>query len=300
MYFQIYFRMSLPLKVLEKQKGNSTNVWMTNMLDKYKLRPSTAKFELMSLAHFAANYKVSNANKNTKADNTIRLLDDKTSIKVRKKTAVIRFAKYNKDKEPEKHFASILTLYYPHRGPVLPSFFKTFTEYYHNGTVPTKKGDLPIKTLVQQEMEKFTKMNKVEELIDEMAEFQNLEDAWQQIAPCAEFERAKLQPPHCDGEEEALSPRDFSFVNHQIIPNLHINHNCTFAVEQSKAQMISSREAYELKSKLNSKQRAIFNHVRSWCFALKHNKHPQPMRLFITGGAGKILITRLPLNQLTQ
>jgi len=65
-------RMSLPLAVIQKKSpDDSSDIWMTSLLDKYKGRPNTDEFEYICLATFCSEYRVlaSSQVSNTSSDN---------------------------------------------------------------------------------------------------------------------------------------------------------------------------------------------------------------------------------------
>ena len=288
-YFCYICRLSRPLKALQNDKSD-TSLWMTNLLDRYKQRPTTPQFTNMSLAHFASNYEIITSAKAMKNMSSFdKLLDGTAALRKRRKTAVIRFRKFHPEKFPEKHYASLLCLYLPHRGILLPPQYSSYAEYYSKGTIALAGNkQLPVSSIVKSEMINFTKTFNMEEILDDMSNFEQLEDAWQIVAPSVEEERLSQQEEGKDqNDENPFEPMDMQHVLSKT--NKSTDHAEAFAVELNR-QPISSQKAYELKAKLNLKQQLIFNYVRKWCIDSKNSENPKPLRLFITGGAGKKFI----------
>ena len=131
----------LPFTQLQKLNDTDTDIYCKNIIDRYAARPQT--LENMSLAEFAANYtykqethnnmmedkdEVSGAcdrefgdNDNHDNDNNmihtsvITLQNGLGSMRERKRKAIIRWHNFNIQKEPEKHFRSLIMLFLPWR-----------------------------------------------------------------------------------------------------------------------------------------------------------------------------------------
>ncbi len=104
---------------------DDSNVFQKSLIDRYEHRPHT--LDSMCLAEFAANYVTSyqtesnddvlpNENVETHKTNArIYLTNGFGVMHKRNRESVIRFAKFNKDKEPSNYYRAKLMLYYPWR-----------------------------------------------------------------------------------------------------------------------------------------------------------------------------------------
>ena len=120
---------------------DSTDLYKSNIIERYSFRPNTIPIVDRCLAEFAAcyykKYKIDctpndtqpevlrddatelHVQLTTNADITgqlppkIKLLNTNEEMKCRKSKAVVRYHRPNKIKEPEKYFHHLLTLYYP-------------------------------------------------------------------------------------------------------------------------------------------------------------------------------------------
>lgn len=282
--------MSIPISVLQNKPG--TQIWMTNIVERYESRPRTNQFEEMNLAFFSANFTPIGSSDLTEENNenlqakTFKLQNNKGTVRKRKTAAVIRFPKFQRDKDAERYFENLLRLYLPHRGLSLPSDFNSFESYYQTGYLVVNLHKMAILSYINEEIKKYNLIADVEEVWEDMPDDGTLEDAWAQMAPVSEEQRdeeSKLVE-EIDPEELELEAVD--------IPELHAANDFSqdgespaFSIQPSK-HILSSHDAYTLKSSLNKKQREIFEFVRSWAMQKRHGHAPKPLKLFITGGAG--------------
>ena len=126
---------------LEDLDDDSTDVFKSNIVERYSIRPdSIPSIDKLCLAEFAAYYykdyrkdsdETSDAQPEVLTDEviqtqhsnsqdislplTIKLMNTKEKMKCRKVKAVIRYHTPNKTKEPERYFHHLLMLYYPWR-----------------------------------------------------------------------------------------------------------------------------------------------------------------------------------------
>eukprot|EP00918_Siedleckia_nematoides_P010346 GHVU01022581.1.p1 GENE.GHVU01022581.1~~GHVU01022581.1.p1 ORF type:complete len:191 (+),score=18.19 GHVU01022581.1:65-574(+) len=99
-------RMSLPLSALENKSDDAEDIWMTSLPDRYKARPQTSEFENMCMADFASEYRVVYESEAKKARSVHTLQNGLGFIKkrTRGKPAVIRYARFSQQKDPEKYY----------------------------------------------------------------------------------------------------------------------------------------------------------------------------------------------------
>ena len=113
------------LNTISKLEDNDDNVFQKSLIDRYEHRPHS--LDSMCLAEFAANYVTSYKNDDNddvlpnesveKCTNGARitLTDNYGTMNKRNREAVIRFTRFNKDKEPSNYYRAKLMLYYPWR-----------------------------------------------------------------------------------------------------------------------------------------------------------------------------------------
>ena len=104
---------------LSQLSDDDTNVFQKSLIDRYQHRPKQLNF--MCLAEFAATYVTNYKRDDSELDalppsdtdttsTQIQLTDGFGKMNERKREAVIRFRRYNKDAEP---YRAKLMLYYP-------------------------------------------------------------------------------------------------------------------------------------------------------------------------------------------
>lgn len=148
-------RLSKPLSVLTKTKtqnpemedGDSENqndeddIWMTNIVDRYEQRPVCEPFPNMCLATFCSEYRVLSKSQipQKQREGVYMLQNNKGFVQKRCKTdpAVIRYPRFNTEKNSEKHYQSLLQLYLPYRQMVhlKPPGFDMYQTFYESGYV---------------------------------------------------------------------------------------------------------------------------------------------------------------------
>ncbi|RXN13326.1 ATP-dependent DNA helicase PIF1-like protein [Labeo rohita] len=183
-------KMSLPLSALHNKDPDSEDVWMSGMIDKYRARPRTLEFEIMCLADFVSNYRVVYG-RQTKGKNVHRLLNDMGFIQKRTvgKAAIIRYAQFSEEKQPDKHYGRLVKLYMPHRfnEQLKPQRYPTYQEFYKGAFVelPAHPGLLmPVCAIVKSHQEKYEKHSKeVDEAFEKLQREGPSDNAWTAFAP---------------------------------------------------------------------------------------------------------------------
>ena len=128
-------KMSLPLGVLMQRADShglrSEDMWMTSIVDRYRKRPDGDVFEDMCIATFASEYRV--LTKNEKSPDQIQLKSGLGFILRRTRTqfAVVRYMRFNLEKQEEGHFLSLLQLFLPYRTDLdlKPEGFELFKQF---------------------------------------------------------------------------------------------------------------------------------------------------------------------------
>ncbi|TKS65242.1 ATP-dependent DNA helicase PIF1 [Collichthys lucidus] len=279
-------RMSLPLKMLQ-QKSSSPNfsaddMWMLNIVDRYRNRPTSAVFRDMCLASFASQYRV--LSKNETAVNRIQLGNKCGYVLKRTRTqpAVVRYVRFSETKNPELFYQSILQLFMPYyaKEQLKPVGFVTFQDFYLNGQVICGDNLMhSVKSVVDRNRSAFEveseQLDNVEELInnDGIAD-----DAWCQLCPEQELDRLECREIRREETQATDEPLE-------DIPDLAVQREQTAHLEKRNTTMCRS-DGLALLCSLNETQMGIFYQVRQWCVQQAQGQKPDPFHIFVTGGAG--------------
>ncbi len=258
-------KMSLPLSVLHNKDPDSEDVWMSGIIDKYRARPQTREFENMCLADFASEYRIFYGQQ-TVGKNVHRLLNgmgffQKITVG---KAAVIRYAQFSEEKQPEKFHGRLLKLYMPHRfnAQLKPHTFPTYEQFYKSAFVelPTHPGLLmPVCAVVRAHQKKFEKhSNEVDKALDQLQQQGPPENAWTAFTPEIEVDRLE-----CIAEREDINPDDENVQDD--VPEYQILKHGDGVVPQIEAPQLSIEFARKLFRSLNETQAAIFYTVCQWC-----------------------------------
>uniref|UniRef100_A0A671UFX1 ATP-dependent DNA helicase n=1 Tax=Sparus aurata TaxID=8175 RepID=A0A671UFX1_SPAAU len=279
-------RMSLPLSVL-KQKASShdlTNehMCMRSFVDRYKNRPKDTTFNDMCLATFASEYRV--LSKSETAVKKVKLNNDCGFVMKRTRTqpAVVRYVRFSETKSPELFYQSLLQLFLPYHkdAQLKPTGFETFEQFYQHGRVLFSDGSWhSVKDVVDHNRCTF------ERHADELDTIQNsidsdgvAEDAWCEL--CLEQELERLE---CI--EECRETESFEEEPVDSIPDLAINGKDIAHLEK-RQNVLSREDGLALLRSLNETQMRIFYQIRQWCLDTRNGAKPDPLHVFITGGAG--------------
>ena len=112
-------RMSKPLtKIVNNEDTDNSSIWLTSIYDRYYARPTTAEFDNMCLARFAADYRILSTTeaKKSKSANKHDLGNGLGSImkRTRSQSAIIRYCRHSPETNSEKHYLTLLKLFLPH------------------------------------------------------------------------------------------------------------------------------------------------------------------------------------------
>ncbi|XP_035671494.1 uncharacterized protein LOC118412624 [Branchiostoma floridae] len=270
---------------------------MTSIMDRYKARPQKEPFQTMCAATFVSEYRVvSFSGKEEDAEQTSRgtkehvLNDNLGSVqkRTRSQPAIIRFAKFNKEKEPESHYLTLLKLYLPHYSDaqLKPEQFAKYEDFYLNGSVSLsdRTGVLKVRDIVENNRCQFERnRDQIEEARKKVENTSgDLDDAWAQIFPVTVLDRSECQ----DLQEKVRVFDDEDVIDD--IPDLATSDKSKeqgFTLERCQLQM-KKKTALPLLQSLNPIQQDVFYFVRKWCMEIAQGKRPDPFHIFVTGGAG--------------
>ncbi|XP_073681626.1 uncharacterized protein [Garra rufa] len=277
-------KMSLPLNVLRKKAATheltTEDMWMTSIVDRYKNRPKDLND--MCMATFASEYRI--LSKNEKSKTPVKLNNGCGFITKRTRTqpAVVRYVRFSEETNPESFYQCIMQLFLPYHldMELKPPNFETFEQFYKTGHVTFCDGSRhSVKSVVDLNRKKF------ELEADELDNIQNtidsdgiIEDGWCELCPELEVERLMC-------EEEMKEKKQLVDEHEENIPDL-ASRNEKVAHLEKKNNIMCKSDGLALIRSLNDTQLSIFYQIRQWCLDKILGKNPDPLHVFITGGAG--------------
>ena len=276
-------RLSLPSSVLEGRDDDSDDIWMTSRIDRYKARPN--ELENVFYAEFCSLYRIVYQ----KTKNSLCLQNNCKGYilkRTRGKPAVIRYARFSEQKDPEMFYCTLLKLYLPFRTerqlrtrgfPTYQSFYEGASVKLTNSTKVQKVSDIILEN--RETYDKYD--NSIQDALQAYEECgENLEDAWSSLAPSNEVERIE-----CEIERESVDNEENQEIS--SVPDLEpANSNTTSALPLIQVILPSSIDLRKMYQNMNEKQASEFYFVRDWCQQYAAGKEPRPFYHFITGGAG--------------
>ena len=280
---------------LDQLHDDDTNVFQKSLIDRYQHRPR--ELQSMCLAEFAATYVTNYQHKNDSEcdalpasgsetmSTQIKLTDGFGKMNKRKREAVIRFRRYNKDAEPSNWYRAKLMLYYPwyDEQADLLGGYSTYEEHYRH-----------VHSTVHTNENKYSQTDVDNVDIDENGPPEHL---WSQIAPSTEDNRSRSLAEGSESLTE-VSQEDLqdnaNLLTSTTVASLHVRFESA-----ANRQEIPPDQYRQLLRELNVKQRAIVMFHRNWCkkaiIALKEGKPVEPYHVFLSGpgGVGKSHVIRL-------
>ena len=256
----------------------------------------------MSLAEFAATYVTNYQCKDDTDDSDvlpscdtdsdtsstqIQLTDGYGRMNKRKREAVIRFRRYNKDTEPSNWYRAKLMLYYTwydEHSDLLGGYETYMYEQHYEH----------VKSIVLANESKYSHTSIEDIEVDEDGPPEHL---WSLIAPSTEASRsqslAEGSEPLTEVSNEDLRDND-NILSSGTTANLHVRFDSA-----TNQQVIPADQYRQMLRELNNKQRSIVMFHRNWCkkavIALKLGKPVEPYRVFLSGpgGVGKSHVIKL-------
>ncbi|XP_074538707.1 uncharacterized protein LOC141800196 [Halichoeres trimaculatus] len=286
-------KMSLPLSVLQERASShdlrSDDMWMTSIVDRFKNRPDDDVFADMCMATFASEYRV--LSRNEKSENAIELENNLGFIlrRTRSQFAVVRYMRFNLEKQEEAHFQSLLQLFLPYRTDceLKPQGFELFSQFYEDGEVRFRDGSVhSVQAVVEENRAKFEFDCPDLERAQEIAELLGGvdEDVWGELCPEQEAERIECLEERRQQQAEEIEGEQL-VEGLENIPDLMGAARQVVRLEKNRNTM-SRSEGLCLVRSLNETQLAVFYRVRHWCLQKVMGKNPEPLQVFVTGGAG--------------
>ena len=299
-----------PKAVIEAMDNDDEDIFQSNITCRYAVRPVI--LENLCLASFAANYSVSSTtNKDGDDDHVpdvlendgeipdtenmpkkIFLRDGSGTMNRRKREAVIRFRKFNVEKEQEDFCRSKLMLFLPWRDEIrdLLKDYQSYSAHYND-----------VMNQLKEQESKFTaNLALTYHAMEIMDQHGPPEHAWDSIAP--ENEHNELMDRAERIEEERPMLADDLDANQALFEGPASNENreitSRFDIEAEKNTLTPS-EYREMMRHLNNEQRQIIMYNRTWCKnaikAWKNNQNIEPYRIFLSGpgGVGKSHVIKI-------
>ena len=283
-------RMLKPKSLLDQMDPDDTNIFATNIIEKYENRPDI--LEDMSYADFATSYISQNVQEIPDEDdlrnytNPVNMDIEYTEVlpqiitlknnmgKMRKrKQCVMRYHKPSKFSLPENYYMVLLQLYMPwrHEDEIIGHFDNYEDKFNHVYD--------EIEENIFQHEPFFGQLD-----IDEM----DLEDNPHFMDTMESSDDDNDGNISDDNEYSAFDPSlldlDSGFEDDDI---------ATGATASSSIEnpSIPLDTFYEMCEQLNESQRELFNYIMKWAMKYKlHNDNdelePDPFHIFLTGGAG--------------
>ena len=285
--------MTKPLSSIQELENDEEDLYLTSLIDRYICRPDN--LENMCLAEFAANYDVKYSSQETNDNDhtpdplqeehpqpctTITLKDGLGKMQKRKQESVIRYPKYNIEKNSEKHYRAKLMLFVPWREENnIIGASANFQEQYRQH----------IEMITENETHYTKNAPSIEQAIQDLNEFGPPVHAFENVAPATEQQRLEDEQ---EGfiEERHLEQQDFD-ENAELLNRK----NGTGIAErfdiQTDNNLMSSGDYNKKMLNLNKEQQNIVHYHRNWCKsvvqAVKENKPaPKAYRAFVSGPGG--------------
>ena len=301
-----------PSKDLEHKHNDDEDIFQKNIVVRYAVRPDSLEGEC--LATFASNYNVSYKDNHDDIDDSapqvleddddteigdrrrlpakITLKDGSGKMYKRKREAVIRFRKFNIQKEKNNYYRAKLMLYCPWRNEDtdLLAHYTDFESHYRD----------VLEQIITNEEKFNANMELIDDAIAQHADNGPPEHAWASIAPETEHRRIidEVEGTEVlrDMEQEDLDANAAMFQNPR---SEHPGEISARYDAQLRKDILQPKEYRSMVRGLNVKQREVVFYHRRWCkdavHAIKMNKPITPYRLFLSGpgGVGKSHVIRL-------
>ena len=165
-----------PINQIEHMDEDSEDIYQTSLIDRYAARPD--QLNHMCLAEFAANYTTRSGQEvpedetsnvlpraedgESRRSESIKLKNDLGRMYKRRRKAIIRFHRFNQEKEPSKVYRSKIMLYLPWRdeNSDLLGGYMDFRSHYED-----KKNDI-----LENERKHSQNATEIDEAIDDLTE----------------------------------------------------------------------------------------------------------------------------------
>ena len=288
--------MTKPLSAIQTLEDDDEDLYLTSLIDRYAARPDS--LENICLAEFAANYSanIRNERDNEGNEHTPNALEEKHDderqhlihlknglgiMHKRRREAIIRFHKYNIEKESEKYYRGKLMLYVPWR--------KEDDDILGDSETYIEQFRLKLNEVTIMEQRYSHNAQTLEEAQRDLDQFGPPEHAWVNVAPNAEHIRMEDE---LEGNVDETNVDRRDIEENTDILNGNANSNISLRYDiQADPNLLTNEEYFERMRNLNSEQKKIVNFHTKWCKSVvqcvKHNKKmPDAYHLYISGAGG--------------
>ena len=194
-----------PMNQIQDMDEDSEDIYQTSLIDRYAARPH--QLNSLCLAELAANYTTRSGQELTEDETTdelptaedeksdrcesIKLQGDLGRMYERKREAIIRFHRFNQEKEPSKVYRSKIMLYVPWRDESsdLLGGYMDFRSHYED----------KIDDILENEQKYTQNATEIDEAINDLTEHGPPQHAWDQVAPGVAEQQAQAE---AEGAEE--------------------------------------------------------------------------------------------------
>ncbi|CAF1332421.1 unnamed protein product [Rotaria sordida] len=265
-----------PPNILKEMDPEDNNIYMSNLADKYFDRPADPEFDIC-MADFASKYEIISIKKKINNPKTPIKWLQTLNFAIKKRcnhNAIIRYPYFNRETDRENYFENLLSLYLPIRSR--DDLKKPYELYYEIGEVFDARLQCirKVKDIVHENQRKYEahvkETSETESLFNELS--LNMKDnEWAEIV--ANKEKHSTWSREIEQEDNP----DFNIIHKRKNKNTFIDLKQTYATTDEMRPLLES---------MNNEQQEVFYHVREWCTKRLHNPDIEPLRLFVTGGAG--------------
>ena len=287
------------LDMLNRMEDDDTDVFQKSLVDRYQHRPS--QIRSMSFAEFAAKYVTRYQRGDDEVTDTIPNTDDSDEtvssqivltncygrMSKRRREAVIRFRRYNKDAEPSNWYRAKLMLYHPwyNEDVDLLGGYDTYEQHYNS-----------VRNAVMAVEKQYSYAN-VDDISYDFDGFP--EHAWDQMALSNQEGQLHSMNEGSDNLTD-LSQEDL-LANARILAQSSDAGSTIQSRYESAANAseIPPNEYRQMMRQLNDQQKEIVMFHRNWCkeavIALCNDRPVKPYNVFMSGpgGVGKSHVIRL-------
>ena len=298
-------RLVRPSNQLRELDNGDTNVFMHGLFDRYTARPTGAPFDDMTLAHFAVWYKTVSGGEDDETEVTsgrlprFQLQNGMGTIAQRSHQACLRVPVMTPESHGDNYYYHLLMLYLPWRQETedLLGEYDTAQE-----ALLAKKDQLQF---LNSEHGSFA--DEVQQAIQQLSNLQNTygDNLYAPVAPNAVQETLDAVAP--ESEFDPLFDGDVNIEEGALEINDNANHQETTVQENGDLQaalfddtdnnILSRRRMTDAEynnkvAGLNDSQRDAFdrvvqyNRARHQYYMRERESLPEPLHVFITGGAG--------------
>ena len=298
-------RLIRPSHQLRELDDGDTNVFMHGLIDRYAARPTGAPFDSMTLAHFAVWYNTVSGSEDELSEDTsgrlprYQLQNSMGYIAQRRHQACLRVPVMMPESHGDNYYYHLLMLYLPWRQETedLLGEYSTAEE-----ALLAKRDQLQF---LNSEHGSFA--DEVVQAIQQLSTLSNTygDNIYAPVAPNAAQETLEAGAldsefdPLFDGgvTVEELAPENNDNADHQQTTAQEHGDLQAALFDDTDSNILSRRRMTDAEynskvASLNDSQQEAFDQIVQWTrerhqyFMGETNSFPEPLHLFITGGAG--------------